>query len=357
MPLSIVQNRPSLLLLLRQLEPNLTLVADDGSRVKVHSSLIALLSPIIAQLLALNPGSESISLPIRLDALIDFHAIYVIGSREELSAEELERAKDVCQLLQVDQVDQVGPETTQMPISEDAPEAEAFSKIIVRLDARKMKTKTEIKEEVGNPLPNVGHLQEIKVKPLNVKGHKMGKRSYRKNGSKGPFVCEKCPTICESRGAFDKHKISHLEKVVPCMQCSTKFKTNSLMQWHKKRKHSQGRICTKCGDIFKYLEKHMKGSMCGLGEKPVAKHICSMCSKKFTSLCGLRYHKKNIHQKIKNYTCHSCEYKTYSRSNLALHEGSQHEGRKLEKEDCPFCKKRPYSLDTHIARYHGTVLQ
>ena len=208
-----------------------------------------------------------------------------------------------------------------------------------------MKTKSEIKDEVGNPFPNVANLQEIKVRPLpNVKGLQMRKRSYNKNGSKGPFVCEKCPKIYESRGAFDKHKISHLEKVVPCKQCSTRFKTNSLMQWHKKRKHSQGRVCTKCGDIFKYLEKHLKGSTCGLGEKPLAKHPCSLCPKKFTSMCGLRYHEKNIHKKIKNYTCQSCEYKTYSRSNLAMHVGSQHEGRKLEKQDCPFCKKRPYSL-------------
>ena len=352
MPPSIVQSQPSLLRLLRQLEPDLTLVGELGSRVKVHSNLIALLSPVVAELLATNPGSECISLPVSLPALLAFHAIYVLGSREELSAEQVELAGDVTELLQVEPLHL---ETTEIPKSEDVPEA--FSKIIVRLDARKVKTKSEIKDEVGNPLPTVDHLQEIKVRVPNVKGHQMGKRSYNKNGSKGPFVCEKCPKICESRGAFDKHKISHLEKVVPCKQCSTRFKTNSLMQWHKKRKHSQGRVCTKCGDIFKYLEKHLKGSTCGLGEKPLAKHPCSLCPKKFTSMCGLRYHEKNIHKKIKNYTCQSCEYKTYSRSNLAMHVGSQHEGRKLEKQDCPFCKKRPYSLDTHVARYHGMVSQ
>ena len=236
------------------------------------------------------------------------------------------------------------------------------SKIIVKLDSRKVKTKSEIRNEVGNPLPSVDQCFQAQVKVRrhpNVKGNQMRRRSYKKNGSKGPFVCEKCPKIYESRGAFDKHKISHLEKVVPCNQCNTRFRTNSLMQWHKKRKHSQGRVCTKCGDIFKYLEKHMKGSVCGLGEKPVAKHLCSLCEKKFTSMCGLRYHEKNIHKKIKNYICQSCDYKTYSRSNLAMHVSSQHNGQKLEKQNCPFCKKRPYtySLDTHIARYHGMVPQ
>ena len=354
MPPSIVESQPSLLRLLRQLEPDLALVGELGSRVKVHSNLIALLSPVVAELLATNPGSECISLPVSLPALLAFHAIYVLGSREELSAEQVELARDVSELLQVEPLHL---ETTKISKSEDVPEA--FSKIIVRLDARKVKTKSEIKDEVGNPLPSVDHLQEIKVRVPNVKGHQMGKRSYNKNGSKGPFVCEKCPKICESRGAFDKHKISHLEKVVPCKQCNTRFRTNSLMQWHKKRKHSQGHVCTKCGDIFKYLEKHMKGSMCGLGEKPLEKHLCNLCSKKFTSMCGLRYHEKNIHKKIKNYTCQSCEYKTYSKSNLAMHVGSQHEGRKLEKQDCPFCKKRPYSysLETHIAKFHGMVLQ
>ena len=355
MPSSIVESRPFLLLHLRQLEPDLALVAEQGSRVKVHSSLIALLSPIVAKLLANNPGSECITLPVSPPALLAFHALYLLGSSEQLSAEEVEFAKDVGELLEVEPP--VDLEKDKIPESKDVPELVAFSKIIVTLDARKMKTKSEIKDEIGNPLPDVNHLQETKVKLPNVKGHRIGKRSYQKKGPSGPFVCEKCPKIYESRGAFDKHKISHLEKVVPCNHCNTKFRTNSLMQWHKKRKHSQGRICTKCGDIFKYLEKHMKGSMCGLGEKPLAIHLCSMCPKKFTSICGLRYHGKNIHKKIKNYTCHSCEYKTYSRSNLAMHVGSQHEGRKLEKQDCPFCKKKPYSLDTHIVRYHGIVAQ
>ena len=355
MPPGVVQSRPSLLLLLRQLQPDLTLVGEDGLVVKVNSSLIAVLSPMIAKLLALNPGSEGISLPISMQALFAFHAIYVQGSDEERSPEEEEHAKDVCELLQVDLVHQ---ETTKLAKLEVASNKKApFSKIIVRLDARKIKSKQEIKEEVGNTLPGVDHLQEEKVKVLEVKGKPTVKRSYKKNGSRGPFVCEKCPKIMESRETFYKHKISHLEKVVPCNQCDTKFRTNSSMELHTKNKHSQGRVCTICGDIFKYLEKHLKGSKCGLGEKLVAKHLCSLCPKKFTLLCGLRYHEKNIHKKIKNYECNSCGYKTYSRSNLAMHVGSQHEGRKLEKKDCPFCKKRPYMLDTHIARYHGMVSQ
>ena len=46
MPPGVVQSRPSLLLLLRQLQPDLTLVGEDGLVVKVNSSLIAVLSPI-----------------------------------------------------------------------------------------------------------------------------------------------------------------------------------------------------------------------------------------------------------------------------------------------------------------------
>ena len=194
MPPSIVESRPSLLLLLRQLEPDLTLVGEHGSRVKVHSSLIALLSPIVAKLLAQNPGSECITLPVSLPALIAFHAIYLLGNSEQLSAEEVERAKDVGELLQVEPL--LDLEKDKTPKSEDASsESVAFSKIIVTLDARKMKTKSEIKDEVGNPLPNVDSLQEIKARLPNVKGHRMGKRSYQKNGPRGPFVCETCPKI------------------------------------------------------------------------------------------------------------------------------------------------------------------
>ena len=60
---------------------------------------------------------------------------------------------------------------------------------------------------------------------------------------------------------------------------------------------------------------------------------------------------KAIHEKIKDFHCSLCDYKTYAKSNLYIHVKRMHEGRQL-KESCPHCDKLVVHLEYHIRTYH-----
>ena len=219
-------------------------------------------------------------------------------------------------------------------------------RIIIRFnDTRKYKDTCKVKYKVANTFPIENGSEFRKVK---------SQQRVKKKSAK-TYICEKCPKTFEASKDLYTHKISHLDRTVPCEKCDAKFKTIGSMQAHMKRRHGQGQMCPKCGGVFKWFKRHLKESKCGIGENAnMVKYPCSLCGKTFVSKLGLRAHKKHIHEKIKNYVCHSCDYRTYSRSNLAMHVESQHEGKKLVKKNCPLCKMKPMWLEAHMASYHGT---
>ena len=50
--------------------------------------------------------------------------------------------------------------------------------------------------------------------------------------------------------------------------------------------------------------------------KEKQRHYCHLCEKSFSLKEGLDRHIKHIHQKILNYHCEHCDYKTYAGFNL-----------------------------------------
>ena len=365
---------------------------------------------MVAKLLALNPGVDSVVLPVNKSALSAFQAEYILGNKKEPTNDICEPLQifDICKLLQIAPIDnhdttQEGnlarkteakiitrPDDTKkvnsnckakqeivntalmvngsIPIkAEDQDQdqekvqvdletrhvhnlrqkTKLGGKIIIRFDdTRKDKDICKVKNKVVNtsPIDNGSEFRKVK-----------SQQKAKKKREKKAYICEKCPETFEAQKDLYRHKISHLERTVPCNQCDLKFKTIGSMQAHMNRRHGQGQVCPKCGGVFKWFKRHLKESKCGIGENAnLVKYPCSLCEKTFVSKLGLKAHKKHIHEKIKNQVCHSCDYRTYSRSNLAMHVESQHEGKKLVKKNCPLCKMKPMWLEAHMASYHGT---
>ena len=366
---------------------------------------------MVAKLLALNPGVDSVVLPVNKLALSAFQAEYILGNKKEPTNDICEPLQifDICKLLQIAPID--NHDTTQ----ENNLARKTEAKIITRLDdTKKGNSNCNVKQENVNTALMVNgsipikaddqdqdqekvqvHLETRQVQNLRqktrlsgkiiirledtrkdtckvknkvandssidngsefrkVKSQQRAKKKRKKKESAEIYICEKCPKTFEAQKDLYTHKISHRDKTVPCNQCDAKFKTIGQMQAHMRR-HGQGQVCPKCGGVVKWLKRHLKESKCGIGENAnMVKYPCSLCEKTFVSKLGLRAHKKHIHEKIKNYVCHSCDYRTYSRSNLAMHVESQHEGKKLVKKNCPLCKMKPMWLEAHMASYHGT---
>ena len=59
-----------------------------------------------------------------------------------------------------------------------------------------------------------------------------------------------------------------------------------------------------------------------------------------------------MHEKVLNYRCNQCDYKSYSGGNLRLHMKRVHLGKPL-KEQCPYCDEMVGNLQWHLNLYHG----
>ena len=208
------------------------------------------------------------------------------------------------------------------------------------------------------------------------------KRHYQTtHDNSGPLQCEVCSVMLENKIKLRQHRVSHKERKYKCSMCDFKFSRPKKLDSHFlrvhtdlkkeeckvcggffneldahfKRRHTDinKKVCIVCGDVFKHLKNHLKRTACGLGKKMEATFNCELCTKKFTMKDGLKRHLKEVHEQIKKHACEQCEYRTFSRHNLKLHQGSIHSGVRPTKQQCPHCDKMPYNLDYHVSTYHS----
>jgi len=234
-----------------------------------------------------------------------------------------------------------------------------------------------------------GSLENETIKKLTKQDQQKKKAEYKrikmeKELAEGPGQCEICSSMFETGQKLRIHQRENHEKTFKCPMCIYKFvgqkeldshflkrhtdlrkveckvcgglyNSEHGLTEHFKRKHTDRdmKICNICGDVFKDLTNHLKRTACGLGKKMEASFKCDLCSKTFTFKHGLKRHIQVIHEQVKDHDCKECDYKTSSKYNLELHQGSVHNGMRPTKQQCPFCDKTPYKLAWHISTYHS----
>ena len=190
--------------------------------------------------------------------------------------------------------------------------------------------------------------------------HTLKKHIIREHRNQKVEVCPHCGKTFSHRYGLQ----SHLKKfhdnsagiMHPCEKCGSKFRSRSdLMQHFKIHEEAILFTCPYCNKSVKQLEGHLQKNCSKIPGKVREKFVCELCHKNFHKKEALTRHIKTIHEKIKDYHCLQCDYKTYSNCNLYVHVKRMHEGRSY-KEQCPHCPKIVVNLEFHIKTYHGHIV-
>ena len=213
-----------------------------------------------------------------------------------------------------------------------------------------------IKDPDSGELVGVKEFKRRCKKRLKVE--KMKKKLEKFERMKMYEVCPHCGKSIQSQNLSNHIKYVHDRdfKWVQCPNCEHMAKTQCDLKRHISAKHTESNPvnCPWCGGYTKHLERHLKMHQCNVPESERVikeRSKCPLCEKTFHKVEAMKSHIQSIHEKIKNFQCDQCDFKTYNKSNLYGHVKRVHEGRSY-KEQCPHCPKIVVNLEYHIETYH-----
>ena len=162
---------------------------------------------------------------------------------------------------------------------------------------------------------------------------------------------------------------SKLKKDIKCFQCSKlsfrcnicshNFKTESVLNHHKRLIHEKafaGKSCDLCGQIFR--KKSSLTSHINIIHEGRKDFKCDECGKSFTQSIGLKLHIKAIHEGRKDYGCHLCNKVYTTKGHLLVHMKSVHEKcRDFVCEICGMAFSRKDTKKRHVIHVHGSYTQ
>eukprot|EP00088_Acartia_fossae_P005278 TRINITY_DN12315_c0_g1_i7.p1 TRINITY_DN12315_c0_g1~~TRINITY_DN12315_c0_g1_i7.p1 ORF type:complete len:621 (+),score=125.13 TRINITY_DN12315_c0_g1_i7:73-1935(+) len=166
--------------------------------------------------------------------------------------------------------------------------------------------------------------------------------------------CDICGQLLRENSIYSHMRFVHGSELVKCDLCD--FSTNAKFKLtiHRRLHFKKAAECPDCGKVVKNLKRH-RLRKCGDSKEEKERFPCHLCNKTFAFKEGLDRHIKHIHQKIMNFHCEQCDYRTYSGFNLRLHVSKMHTKEEMERI-CQFCNQKTKGLDHHIRIYHADDL-
>eukprot|EP00088_Acartia_fossae_P024071 TRINITY_DN2504_c2_g1_i4.p1 TRINITY_DN2504_c2_g1~~TRINITY_DN2504_c2_g1_i4.p1 ORF type:complete len:580 (+),score=150.99 TRINITY_DN2504_c2_g1_i4:1-1740(+) len=182
----------------------------------------------------------------------------------------------------------------------------------------------------------------------NLKVHMKMHETKKEDGEVNRIPCDICGHLLRANSMYSHMLHVHSSEVHKCDVCDFTTNTKPKLNIHR-RKHFKKLVeCPECKKMVKDLNLHFFRSC---ANKKKERLPCHLCNKSFAFKDGLERHIKHIHQKIMNFHCEHCDYKTYSGFNLRIHISKMHTKEEMEKI-CQFCNQKTVGLDYHIRIYH-----
>ena len=361
----------SVLGMLKDLRQDCSLVPLHGEGVQVPSLLLALHSPLMAQLLEeQDRHGSAISLPFRITVLKELVNIMYGGARGYNP--EVEEAATFLGIVNTGESNYKfeNIELSELKIEEISNQSSDYGgEDIVNFSSENNHKSTKSKRKVPETSSDevlIKHENNLnstdsKTEYLQLKrgasnlsqldNKNKVKRKQKHRGKKGNtssvFDCEVCGVEKKTTCALKNHIESEHKESVPCPKCGMIYKTQAIVNRHILRVHSEKERfkcsqcdyrtniswdvkahyernhtdtylnpCEFCGNIFKDLKRH---SCLAKGRIP-----CTKCDKTFPHTNEMKLHIKRIHENVKNKACEQCSYRTYSGFNLRLHVKKMH---------------------------------
>jgi len=192
----------------------------------------------------------------------------------------------------------------------------------------------------GHPCIECGLM--LKTKTL-LEAHKKSKHSSH---NQTQYDCSECSQIFSSKQSRTKHEntVHKARATLECDECGECFQSSQTLQFHKSRHTGEFSYkCSHCGkgfNNFKLLEEHQH---IHTGSKP---YSCSQCPKSFANRGSLWLHVKK-HQNDKPYICDYCLKGFGHASHLAVHR-RMHTGERPY--SCRLCEEG-FVSSNHLKRH------
>ncbi|GAB0100981.1 hypothetical protein DMENIID0001_170970 [Sergentomyia squamirostris] len=154
-----------------------------------------------------------------------------------------------------------------------------------------------------------------------------------------PFKCDQCPKSFMKISVFKEHQNIHGDRPYKCDQCGKTFASKIVLYSHTQvvheRKHTK--ICEICAQVFVSKDGFEAHKIKHMEKKP-PKLECAMCGKKFQQRSGILRHMLMMHKSGKQlFQCDQCGKKANNRRTLYNHVLSVH--RTDQKYQCHLCEK------------------
>jgi hypothetical protein len=193
------------------------------------------------------------------------------------------------------------------------------------------------------------------------------------------FCCHLCNYKSSYKSDLLKHMKKHARKyeekevkleeksikIITCLECSFMATGEKKLKQHMRRKHA-----AKCKDTQSDQDNSSPDCDAELQDKlkrNIAK--CMLCSYSATKASNLATHVKAVHQKIKDFFCHLCNYKSSYKGDILKHM-RKHAGKYEAKEikldeknkgmitcfECSFMATGESKMKQHVEEVHLDIL-
>jgi len=178
-----------------------------------------------------------------------------------------------------------------------------------------------------------------------------------------------CPVCGRDVFNLEQHMARHQKQKYGCSMCDFKIGIKAQVEAHFRREHLEDSNCTLPDNYCRYLKpspSHFKVTKCphcdykSNNNGNVKKHIKTVHEslKEKCDICGGLYksahaHKRSVHDKVRNFPCPYCDYKSLNNYQLTNHIKVKHTDID-ERLKCKICGKKVKNLDRHHELNHSS---
>ncbi|XP_065087380.1 zinc finger and SCAN domain-containing protein 2-like isoform X2 [Ochlerotatus camptorhynchus] len=201
----------------------------------------------------------------------------------------------------------------------------------------------EQSEEDEVELPQSSALGRAQTVPLSREIVEQGKVLV---DGKATYKCAECGKKMASPYTYQAHlRIHSGERPFQCPHCSQSFRISQGLARHVREVHEKVRnyscdICGKCFGNGRNLKEHR---FLHTNEKP---YSCAICGNSYNQKASLHIHKRT-HETNRSYKCSVCSRSFYTRSKLQLHQTTHSDERAYACDECGQSFRSSHNLARH----------